>query len=289
MDNIDRRQSLKIISVFGLVTILPLRALALFLNDACDECLQAWRSLGEFPRTLYTFRYIEPRGTLHNVFIYGDSISIGYKEYVRASFEGKANVYRLHENGGSSNDFIRKMEKLIKTMFQPQLKEGWSFEWDVIHFNVGLHDLKYVVQGKLDKEKGIQVSSLQVYEENLRSIIHYLKNTYPNAQLIFATTTPVPEDEPGRFVGDAFKYNKVALKVMHDFQEIVVNDLYTFSIPVLKTHAIGLGNVHYKAKGSRLQGIEVAAVIAETIGLTLNVCPSSENIKARSMEYEERP
>ena len=171
-------------------------------------------------------------------------------------------------------------------MFKPELEQGWDFEWDVIHFNVGLHDLKYVHNRKLDKVNGTQVSSLIDYEQNLRSIVEYLKSSYPKAKLIFATTTPVPEDEPGRMAGDAKRYNKVAINVMKDYKDIRINDLFRFSKPVIKEHATGPGNVHYAAEGSRLQGIEVASVIGKTVGVKPNECPSVEIITERFRQYE---
>ncbi|WP_299668723.1 hypothetical protein [uncultured Polaribacter sp.] len=171
-------------------------------------------------------------------------------------------------------------------MFQPYLSQGWDFEWDVIHFNVGLHDLKYVVDGKLDKQNGKQVSSLETYENNLRSIINYLKTNYPKAKLIFATTTPVPEGEPGRNAGDAKQYNTIALKVINDHKDIIINDLYKFSIPVLEKFAVRPGNVHFKAEGSRLQGIEVASVISDVIGVKPITCPTVETIRERFNQYK---
>ena len=254
----------------------------------CNVCREAWMSLCIPAASRYLYRYINPEPGLPKVFIYGDSISIGYTEYVRASLEGKTCVYRLHENGGSSNEFIRKMETLRKAMFQPDLKDGWDFEWNVIHFNVGLHDLKYVVDRKLDKENGTQVSSLDTYENNLRSIINYLKDTYPNAKLIFATTTTVPEGEPGRIAGDDMQYNKVALKVLEDHKDVIINDLHGFSIPVLEKYATRPGNVHFKDEGSRLLGIEVARVIGNSVGIKPVECPSVDIIKERSRIYEGR-
>ena len=163
-------------------------------------------------------------------------------------------------------------------MFQPDLKDGWDFDWDVIHFNVGLHDLKYLYNRKLDKENGEQVTSLESYEKNLHKIIKYLKINYPKAKLIFATTTPVPEGEPGRIVGDAKRYNDVALRVLESYEDLKVNDLYQFSLSVAKKYAEGQGNVHYKPEGSRLQGIEVAEVIADTLGIETVECPSSKEV-----------
>jgi len=281
-----RRASVKLLGLFGVYILTGFKTVEVIATNTCEICKKAWESLGKFPRIRYQFRYIEPVAKLPKVFIYGDSISIGYTEYVRASLEGKASVYRLHENGASSNEFIQKMEKFRKTMFQPYLKGGWNFKWDVIHFNVGLHDLKYIVNRKLDKENGKQVTSLELYEGNLNNIINYLKTNYPKTKLIFAMTTLVPDGEPGRVKGDAIRYNKVALKVLRKHQDIIVNDLHSFSIPVWKAHGRGYGDVHYKEEGSRLLGIEVAKIIANKLKIKPVECPSAEVIKNKFKMYE---
>lgn len=282
----DRRKYIKVLGLFGLGALVPMKIMGKVLDVCINVCKEAWMHLSKFNATRYQFRYIEPTMGLPKVFIYGDSISIGYTEYVRESLKGKADVMRLHVNGNSSNKFIKNMEAFRKALFQPFLKEGWTFSWDVIHFNVGLHDLKYLNNGKLDKENGQQVSSVKVYKENLNNIIAYLKNTYPKAKLIFATTTPVPGGEAGRYEGDAIRYNKAALKVLKKHKDIIVNDLFTFSIPVWEAHGEGYGNVHYKAEGSRLQGIEVAKVIANTLSVETSNCPSTEVVISKFKEYE---
>jgi hypothetical protein len=176
--------------------------------------------------------------------------------------KGQANVYRIHRNGASSNQFITYMNTLKQSMFQPHLKGGWNFKWDIIHFNVGLHDLKYVVNGStLDKVNGTQMSSIDKYKSNLETICTYLQKEFPKTTLVFATTTPVPEDEPGRFVGDDVKYNEAALEVLSGFPNIQINDLYTYVLPNFKVWAIKPGNVHYNPKGKKEQGMQVALSI----------------------------
>ncbi len=71
--------------------------------------------------------------------------------------------------------------------------------WDLIHFNWGLHDLKYVDdKGRLAKPPvGKQVSTLDEYERNLDKLVQRLKQT--GAKLIWRPTTPVPEGVSGRF------------------------------------------------------------------------------------------
>lgn len=223
-------------------------------------CREAWNNLkkGKNP----AFDYINPQKRLPKVFIYGDSISIGYTPTVRKQLEGKADVFRIHRNGFASHSLQPFMETMRKAMFQPDLEQGWGFDWDVIHFNVGLHDLKYVKEGKLDKVNGNQVSSLDQYRTRFTDACEYLISIYPKAQIIFATTTAVPEgDVKGRFAGDSARYNQVAIEVLANYPSIVINDLYGFTKPHADEWHIKPGDVHYNEIGKAAQGKEVASVI----------------------------
>lgn len=238
-------------------------------NKKCEDqiCKPVWEELcgniGEVYKT-DGFNYVHPRKKLPNVLLYGDSVSIMYTSEVRKSLAAKATVIRLFKNGGSSHNFISNMNSMNETMFQPNLEGGWDFSWDCIHFNVGLHDLKYLKGKNLNKD-GKQVSSIKVYKENLDRICKYLKENYPKAKLIFATTTPVPENARGRYKGDSIKYNKAALEVLASYPNIVVNDLYAFTVPHHKKWAQEAGNVHYNELGFTQQGKEVAGIIADNL------------------------
>jgi len=228
-----------------------------------ETAKEAWINLANKGEA---FKYIQPDNKLPNVLLYGDSISIGYTPSVRNELYGKATVYRIFNNGQSSDKFIPKMEKLKKTMFQPYLKGGWNFNWDLIHFNVGLHDLKYVNNGKLDKINGKQVNTSETYKSNLDTICSYLKKEYPKAKLIFATTTAIPkEGADGRFTGDSIKYNKAAREVLVNYPSIIVNDLYDFTKPNETSWYIKPHNVHFNNSGKVAQGKHVAKVIAENL------------------------
>ena len=106
-------------------------------------------------------------------------------------------------------------------------------KWDVIHFNWGLHDMKYVDQeGKrTSPENGRPQVPIEQYEQNLEELVKHMKKT--GAALIFATTTPVPEGASGRIAGDAKKYNEVAMKIMKK-HNVIINDLYSLALPHLK-------------------------------------------------------
>ena len=157
-----------------------------------EKCKKAWEKLCGNVGDVYkndAFKYVHPVKGIPNVLLYGDSISIGYTPAVREGLEGRATVFRLFKNGGSSHDFIPNMDQLDKAMFQPNLEEGWDFKWDLIHFNVGLHDLKYLKGKNLNKKEGIQVSSIAEYKANLNEICNYLKSNFPKALNNQATHT----------------------------------------------------------------------------------------------------
>lgn len=223
---------------------------------------EAWEGLlaGKSKRRV-AFKFVENDPKLPNVLLYGDSISIGYTPDVQAELAGKANVYRIHCNGGDSRSFKGKMMDMHAAM-----KEQWDFDWDVIHFNVGLHDLKYLnKKNDLDLENGKQVASLEEYAANLEAIIAYLKDLAPDATLIFATTTPVPENAAGRRAGDAVRYNQTALEVMAKHPEIQINDLYALTKPMQAEWWVEPGNVHYERVGQKAQAHAVASKIAESL------------------------
>ncbi len=223
---------------------------------------QAWNSLlsKRFSKNA-EFSFVENNAKLPNILLYGDSISIHYTNTVREHLTAKANVYRIYLNGGDSSTFIPKMTKMHAKMQNATLTDAWSFNWHVIHFNVGLHDLKYLKDSKLNKANGKQVNSIEQYQKNLRNIVIYLKNIAPKAKLIFATTTPIPEGELGRVVGDAVNYNRAALKVLKAFPEVIINDLYAFTKPNHSSWWQAAGNVHYNELGRKAQGNEVAEKI----------------------------
>ncbi|MGJ8641302.1 MAG: SGNH/GDSL hydrolase family protein [Opitutaceae bacterium] len=213
------------------------------------------------------FAYVENDPDLPNVLIYGDSISIGYTQRVRKNIGAQANVYRLFKNGGNSTVFIPAMTQMHDVMCDEKLDQPWTFQWDVIHFNVGLHDLTMIRANGKDSEAASR-TSIEQYQKNLRSIMVYLQELAPGAKLIFATTTPVPDGafKPRRIAGDSKKYNDAALEVLGDYPEVIINDLFTLTKPNQPKWWSEPGNVHYNKTGSNAQGDQVAEIILKTLG-----------------------
>ena len=139
-------------------------------------------------------------------------------------------------------------------------------KWDVIHFNWGLHDLKYLgPQGQNLADPQAAQSRQQVppaeYEKNLRELVARLKKT--GATLIWCSTTPVPAGAQGRVPGDSAKYNAIAAKIMEEHQ-IAVDDLYSFAKPRLDKIQ-RKANVHFSPEGSQALAEQVAGSIREAL------------------------
>jgi acyl-CoA thioesterase-1 len=186
--------------------------------------------------------------TLPRVLLIGDSISMGYTIPVRELLKDKANVLRVLDNAGDTGRGLENLDKWLGAK-----------RWDVIHFNFGLHDLKYLdAEGKyVTPDKGKQVTLLPQYEANLRQLVARLKKT--NAKLIWASTTPVPDASLGRVQGGETAYNEVALKVMtelgvpiDDLHSVVVNGPPDMQLP---------HNVHYTPEGYRILARSVTGSI----------------------------
>jgi len=197
--------------------------------------------------------------TLVRVLIIGDSISMNYTPRVRALLGDDAVVVRptlangRAENCEGTNKGIKHIDRWL------QLDGG---NWDVIHFNHGLHDIKHVhpETGKASRDPahGLQ-APLPLYVQQLTTIVDTLEAT--SATLIFATTTPVPEGRvsPYRQVNDAARYNAAAVAIMQE-RGIAVNDLYAFALPRLD-ELQKPANVHFTPAGSQALADQVAKAI----------------------------
>ena len=200
------------------------------------------------------FASIKDDPKLPRVLLVGDSISIGYTLPTRDFLKGKANLHRIPTNGGPTTRGLANIDVWL----------GKS-KWDIIHFNWGLHDLKYMGpkgENLFPKEKGGKPQvPLADYEKNLEKLVVRLKKT--GAKLIWRNTTPIPPGSKGRYVGDSVKYNEAAARVMKR-HGIPTHDLFTMSKKRMKELMLP-ANVHYKKEGSAALGKDVARVIIEAL------------------------
>lgn len=192
---------------------------------------------------------------LPQVLIIGDSISNGYTKPLREMMHGVADI--LHNPGNAQH-----------SGFGLEHLEDWlgDVQWDVIHFNHGLHDLKYVDDdGKntRSRETGHIQIPLKAYRKNMDAIVKRLKQS--GAKLIFATTTPFPDEPAGplREAKQVKRYNRVALRIMKKY-EVTVNDLHGFALPRLE-EIQQPNNVHFSPAGSKALAEEVKRHIEQAL------------------------
>jgi dienelactone hydrolase/lysophospholipase L1-like esterase len=158
---------------------------------------------------------VQPKAApaLPKVVLVGDSIRLGYAPLVAKRLQGKAEVISP-PGAGDSTWLARNLDSFVL-----------SHKPDLVHFNVGLHDLRLS-----KKTKSHQVEPAE-YEGNLDAILMRLKKE-TSATVIFASTTPIDDDRHAkrkggyhRFEKDVRHYNDAALRLMRK-HGVVVHDLH---------------------------------------------------------------
>ncbi len=205
--------------------------------------------------------WMDLASALPRVLILGDSISMGYTPFVREMLAGEALIFRPLLPDGKDENCAGTTHGLtrIKTWLGEE-------KWDVIHFNFGLHDLKQVdpiTRADSKNPDDTQQAPLRQYQKNLRQIVKKLEAT--KAKLIFATTTPYPDETSGplRLPGQAERYNEVARGIMRK-RGIAVHDLHAFVLPRM-ADLQRPNNVHFTEHGSQQLATQVAAAIRKAL------------------------
>jgi acyl-CoA thioesterase-1 len=194
---------------------------------------------------------------LPRVLLIGDSISMGYTIPVRNDLKGQANVHRPPTNCGSTQSGLKNIDAWLG-----------NDHWDVIHFNWGTHDLKYLSAGHQNVPPAR-------YEKNLRTLVERMKQT--GATLIFATTTPYPADVKGKFTrvpGDDVVYNTIAKKVMEE-EGVQIDDLYAAALPKLAQIQIPQ-DVHFTQAGSEVLAQQVSQSIESALKARAAAAPAAK-------------
>ena len=218
-------------------------------------------------------------GKLPDVFIVGDSISLGYTPVVQKLMKDKANVTRPPTNCGSSYHYIMPTKKTGDKM--PM--ETWVGDkhYNVIVVNFGIWDNHYnagpkngvslwsikgaikklQTAGKATTPEYLSLDAharhkirtpINEYEANLRKILPYLKEHAD--KVLFCLTTPVPEWLACDGFGRVRVYNEMAEAVCAELGVGVI-DLYTVAEQNYDKYSHD--GVHFQAAGYKLLAEEV--------------------------------
>ena len=181
------------------------------------------------------------------VVLIGDSIRMGYQDYVVSELSGRAEVWVPEENGGDSRNVLAHLDQWVLAR-QP----------DLVHVNCGLHDLKRA----FGAESAVPLAE---YERNVRQILQRLQREL-NGAVVWATTTPVDENwhhqNKGfdRLEADVEAYNAAARAVAVDL-EVPIDDLFDVVEGEGKAQLLTQDGVHFTEEGSQLLGRVVAGCV----------------------------
>jgi hypothetical protein len=211
-------------------------------EQAWERVLQA--NLGDFYLPIHkrqkvagesnAWDFVKDDPQLPRVLLIGDSVSRGYTQTVRKALAGKANVHRAPANCGPTSLGLKKIEVW--------LGDG---KWDVIHFNFGIHDRN---------------TPVAEYSQRLELLIERMRKT--GAKLIWASTTPIPDDvAKNQTAASIVERNKAADQVMTKYGVVTV-DLFTMITPHLE-NLQNPNDVHFNAAGYDFLGQHVADAITQ--------------------------
>jgi len=190
--------------------------------------------------------FIQDDPNLPRVLLIGDSVSRAYTPTVREELEGKANVHRAPANCGPTATGLKKMDIWLG-----------DENWDIIHFNFGIHD---------------RFTSIADYTQRLEQIVKRMQQT--GAVLVWASTTPIPDDpEKNNTAASIIERNAAAEKVMQKYG-VAIDDLFTAMTPRL-AELQNPNDVHFNGPGNEFLGKQVAMFLWSQLPKQFKACADS--------------
>jgi len=174
---------------------------------------------------------------LPRVFIVGDSISGGYRDFVKNALEGRVNV------SWWSSSYCVTSPSYLKFL-EIYLDEA---KYDVIHINNGLHSL------------GTPTGD---YARELETALRLIRRKQPNAKIVWATSTPLK----GERTKKVRELNAAAAAVVARMDGIATDDLFALLDP-LDRDANWADEYHHKGDARKMTANKVTEAILAEIGI----------------------
>ena len=192
---------------------------------------------------------------MKNILLIGDSIRAGYDKAVRKTLEGIANVYFPEDNCKFAAYTLRYLHEYKSALIAEE-------NVDIIHWNAGLWDCL-----RLFGED--PHTPLDVYAYYIERICVRIRKLYPDAQVIFATSTSVLSEkmDPNfkRYNEEIEAYNAVAVEIVKKYG-FAVNDLYAAS-KALPEEAHSDAVHYYTPMGTEAFANQVLRYLTPALGL----------------------
>ena len=193
---------------------------------------------------------------MKKVLLIGDSIRMGYDKYVKYALKDTCEVYYPEDNCRFAQYVLRHISD-----WKNELKLGDDV--DVVHWNTGLWDTLVLYQDGC-------LTPPEFYEYFIDKICKRIKVLFPNAKVVFATSTPIVEKRftnhsvSYRNNSDIKRYNEIAVKKVRE-HGFLINDLFAITKDLPESYYSDMTHL-YTPEGAQLL---INAVI-KAIGNALN-------------------
>ena len=154
---------------------------------------------------------------MKKVLLIGDSIRMGYCNYVKEALKDTAEVVYPGDNCRFAQYVLRHLES-----WRTELQLDESLE--VVHWNAGLWD----TLRNFDEDV---LTPPEVYREFINRCCKKIKRFFPNAKVIFATSTPVLEH---KFSKDSYRLNKD----VREFNQIAIEECLKYGFEINDLYAV---------------------------------------------------
>ncbi len=189
---------------------------------------------------------------MKKVLLLGDSIRMGYQQYVKEALTGEYEVRYPEDNGRFA----------AYTLWQVNQELKWNPDIELVHFNNGYWDMN------IESPMTEAIHPVEEYLSFLRRIVALCRQC--GAKVVFATTVPILEDgAAGDNTGvqgtinysNAWvkTYNAAAVALMEEL-EVPVNDLYALCMKDDRRYKCE-DLLHLTEEGSRCCAAQVAEYV----------------------------
>ena len=205
---------------------------------------------------------------MKKIILFGDSIRLGYQQFVKDSFDGVAKVYYPQSNGAFAQNMLRYLN-IWKT------EENLPEDATVVHWNAGAWDVLRIMGDDT-------LTSPEYYGELLVRIEKRLRLLFPNSVQIFATTTFGVEKlytpPYQRYNKDIEQFNQIAVDKLFPLG-VKINDLSVLTKNLSADSPCRSDLTHFNtAEGIKLLGGQVVGSICSAIGIKVEELKNPEVI-----------
>ena len=205
---------------------------------------------------------------MKNLLLLGDSIRMGYDSFVREKLEGRMNVYFAEDNGRFAQYTLRALGDWKAQLEDPEIHVvHWNNGlWDLLHLNACCAGPDGEAEGETISPENVPndirfdkdpLTPPEMYRYMLGRVLTRIRQLFPGAEVVFATTTPIIEEQSSwgyRSNAEIDRYNRIAAEVLVPLG-VRMNDLGAFAAAECRNFHRDW--VHYNDEGNALLAGEI--------------------------------